>query len=76
MWGARLSAQHPGENLRNKKRKEYKIQLKEVYIAIQLIFCEPGTTFSYGSTGCGIFKQGVQKLKDFWKRINIPKGNY
>ena len=26
----------------------------------------------YGHTGCGVFKRGVQNLKDFYLRINIP----
>ena len=30
----------------------------------------------YGSTGCGVFKWGIQNQKDFCKNINIPKGNY
>ena len=30
----------------------------------------------YGSTGCQVFKLGVQNQKDFCLRINIPKGNY
>ena len=30
----------------------------------------------YGNTGCGVFKLGVQNWKDFFLRINIPKGNY
>ena len=30
----------------------------------------------YGSTGCGVFKRGIQNQKDFCKKINIPKGNY
>ena len=29
----------------------------------------------YGNTGCGVFKRRVQNKKDFWIRINIPKGN-
>ena len=28
-----------------------------------------------GSTGCRVFKRGVQNLKHFCVRINIPKGN-
>jgi len=28
---------------------------------------------SYGNTGCGVFKQGIQNLKDFCLRINIPR---
>ena len=31
---------------------------------------------NYGSTGCRVFKRGVQNLKDFCLRINILKGNY
>ena len=30
----------------------------------------------YGSTGCGVFKQGLQNWKGFCLRINILKGNY
>ena len=30
----------------------------------------------YGNTDCGLFKQGVQNLKDFCLSINILKGNY
>ena len=30
----------------------------------------------YGSTGCGVFKRGIQNKKDFCIKINIPKGNY
>ena len=30
----------------------------------------------YGNTGCGVFKWGVQNLKDFCLRINILKGNH
>ena len=30
----------------------------------------------YGNTGCGVYKRGVQNLKDFFLGINIPKGNY
>ena len=30
----------------------------------------------YGNTGCQVFKQGVQKWKDFCLKINIPKGSY
>ena len=30
----------------------------------------------YGSTGCGVFKRGIQNQKDFCIKINIPKGNY
>ena len=30
----------------------------------------------YGNTGCGVFKRGIQNLKDFCLRINIPKGNF
>ena len=30
----------------------------------------------YGSTGCGVFKQGVQNKKDFCLRIKILKRNY
>ena len=29
-----------------------------------------------GSTGCRVFKQGVQNWKDFCLKISIPKGNY
>ena len=29
----------------------------------------------YGSTGCGVFKRGVQNKKDFCLRINKLKGN-
>ena len=32
--------------------------------------------FHYGSTGCQVFKQGVQNWKDVLLKINIPKGNY
>ena len=28
----------------------------------------------YGSTGCGVFKRGIQNQKDFFIKINIPKG--
>ena len=28
----------------------------------------------YGSTGCGVYKRGVQNLKDFCLKINIPEG--
>ena len=31
---------------------------------------------SYGNTGCGVFKCGVQDKKGFCLRINILKGNY
>ena len=30
----------------------------------------------HGSTGCWVFKWGVQNWKDFCVKINIPKGNY
>ena len=30
----------------------------------------------YGSTGCLVFKRGVQNSKDFCLRINILKGNH
>ena len=30
----------------------------------------------YGSTGCGVFKWGIQKQKDFCLRINLTKENY
>ena len=33
-------------------------------------------TGRYGSTGCGVFKRGILKKKDFCMKINIPKGNY
>ena len=33
-------------------------------------------TRAYGSTGCRVFKRGVQNWKDFCLKINIPKGNY
>ena len=32
--------------------------------------------FSYGNTGCWVFKRGVQNWKDFCQKINISKGNY
>ena len=31
---------------------------------------------SYGNTGCGIFRRGIQNQKDFCLRINILKENY
>ena len=31
---------------------------------------------SYGSTGCRVFKRGVQNWKYFCLKINIHKGNY
>ena len=31
---------------------------------------------SYGNTGCGVFKWGIQKWKGFWLKINILTGNY
>ena len=31
---------------------------------------------SYGNTGCGVFKGGIQNLKLFWLKINKSKGNY
>ena len=31
---------------------------------------------SYGNTGCGIFRRGIQNQKDFCLRINILKGIY
>ena len=30
----------------------------------------------YGSTGCGVFKWGVQNQRDFCIRINIPRGHH
>ena len=30
----------------------------------------------YGNKGCQVFKRGVQNLKDFCLKTNIPKGNY
>ena len=30
----------------------------------------------YGNTCCGVFNGGIQNLKGFWLKINIPKGNY
>ena len=30
----------------------------------------------YGNIGCRVFKGGIQNLKDFWLKINIPKGNH
>ena len=32
--------------------------------------------FHYDDTVCRVFKRGVQNLKDFCLRINIPIGNY
>ena len=31
---------------------------------------------NYSSTGCGVFKRGIQNYKDFCIKINVPKGNY
>ena len=28
---------------------------------------------NYGNTGCGVFKGGIQNLKDFWLKINCRK---
>ena len=36
--------------------------------------CMCAMNVGYGSTGCGVFKRGVQNQKDFWLRINIFKG--
>ena len=33
-------------------------------------------TVRYGSTGCLVFKRGVQNWKGFCLRINMPKGNF
>ena len=30
----------------------------------------------YGSTGCWVFKRGVQNYKHFCLKISITKGNY
>jgi hypothetical protein len=29
-------------------------------------------SMGYGSTGCRVFKWGVQNWKDFWLKINVP----
>ena len=34
------------------------------------------TNADYGSTGCRVFKRGVQNWKYICLKINIPKGNY
>jgi hypothetical protein len=33
-------------------------------------------TNTYGNTGCGVFKRGIQNYKNLCLRINILKGNY
>ena len=58
--------------------------LVEQASSIALLHAKPGSTLlalcdysaSYGSTGCRVFKQGIQNWKDFCLKINIPKGNY
>ena len=33
-------------------------------------------TTHYGNTGCRVFMRRIQNEKDFWLKINIPKGTY
>ena len=44
-------------------------------LASTINFRELAEYYQYGSTGCRVFKRGVQIQKDFCLRINIAKGN-
>ena len=41
------------------------------FIPVKKLACH--VTPHYGSTGCWVFKQGIQNWKDFCLKINIPK---
>ena len=43
-----------------------------VFILLEL----PGKYLSSVNTGFRVFKGEIQNHKDFWLKINIPKGNY
>ena len=52
--------------------------LQTVTLQSHYLYCTQNKNLSgsYGNTGCGVFKRGVQNQKDFCLRINILKGNY
>ena len=41
-----------------------------------LLKSHPTVNLHYGSTGCWVFRRGIQNWKDVCLKINIPKGNY